>query len=42
MEPSDREVPKKRIVNYYINIANKVKNDTVNHLKKEKVPKRSI
>ena len=42
MARSDREALKKRIVNYYLNIANKVKNDTVNHFKKEKVPERSI
>ena len=37
MARSDREVAKKKVVNYYLNIANKVKNDTVNHFKKEKV-----
>lgn len=42
MARSDREALKKRIVNYYLNIANKVKNDTVNHFKKEKVPERNI
>jgi len=39
---SDREALKKRIVNYYLNKANKVKNDTVNHFKKKKVIERSI
>ena len=42
MARSDREALKKRIVNYYLNIAKKVKIDTVNHFKKEKVPERSI
>ena len=42
MARSDREALKKLIVNYYLNIANKVKKDTVNHFKKEKVPESSI
>ena len=42
MARSDREALKKRILNYYLNIAKKVKIDTVNHFKKEKVPERSI
>ena len=41
MARSDRKVLKKKVVNYYLKIANKVKNDTVNHFKKEKVPERS-
>jgi transposase len=42
MTRSERELMQKRIVNFYVNIANKKKNVTVNHFLKEKLPRQTI
>jgi transposase len=42
MTRSERESMQKRIVNFYLNIANKKKNVTVDHFLKEKIPRQTI
>ncbi len=42
MTRSERESVQKRIVQFYVNIAGKKKNVTVNHFLKEKIPRQTI
>ncbi|CAF3226421.1 unnamed protein product [Rotaria socialis] len=42
MTKSERESLQKRIIQFYVNVANKKKNLTVNHFLKEEIPRRTI
>ena len=42
MIKSERESLQKRIVQFYLNVANRKKNLTVNHFLNEKIPRRTI